>query len=85
MFRGNTTVNLDEKGRFAIPTRYRDRIQEICACQLVVTVAVDEQCVGMDGCLWIYPLPEWEDLEKKNQRITRFQQKRDKVKTIFNW
>lgn len=83
MFRGNTTVNLDEKGRFAIPTRYRDRIQEICACQLVVTVAVDEQCVGMDGCLWIYPLPEWEDLEKKIKELPAFSKRGTKLKRFL--
>ncbi len=30
---------------------------------MVVTVAVDEKCVGEQGCLWLYPLPEWERLE----------------------
>jgi MraZ protein len=70
LFRGNTTVNLDEKGRFAIPTRYRERVQEICACQLVATVAVNERCVGMDGCLWIYPLPAWEELEKTIKEVS---------------
>jgi MraZ protein len=30
---------------------------------MVVTVAVDGQCVGERGCLWLYPLPEWEKLE----------------------
>ncbi len=65
LFRGITAVNLDEKGRFAIPTRYRDKVQEICACQLIVTVAVDERFVGIPGCLWIYPMPEWEEIERK--------------------
>jgi MraZ protein len=65
LFRGNTTVNLDEKSRFAIPTRYRDRVREICACQLMATVAVDEKCAGIQGCLWIYPKPEFERVEKE--------------------
>ena len=30
---------------------------------MIVTVAVDERCIGEDGCLWLYPLPEWEKLE----------------------
>jgi MraZ protein len=29
-----------------------------------VTVAVDERCAGEEGCLWLYPLPEWERLEQ---------------------
>ena len=63
MFRGVTAINLDAKGRFAIPTRFRDELQECCERQLVVTVAVNEKCIGEPGCLWLYPLPEWEKLE----------------------
>lgn len=63
MFRGVTEINLDAKGRFAIPTRYREELQDCCERQLVVTVAVNEKCIGELGCLWLYPLPEWEKLE----------------------
>jgi MraZ protein len=63
LFRGVTAINLDAKGRFAIPTRYREELQDCCERQLVVTVAVNEKCVGEPGCLWLYPLPEWEKLE----------------------
>lgn len=31
---------------------------------MVVTVAVNEQCSGEKGCLWLYPLPEWEKVEQ---------------------
>ena len=30
---------------------------------MIVTVAIDDRCVGEKGCLWMYPLPEWENLE----------------------
>jgi len=63
VFRGVTTINLDAKGRFAIPTRYREELRECCDRQLVVTVAVNEKCVGEPGCLWLYPMPEWNKLE----------------------
>ena len=63
MFRGVSSINLDAKGRLAIPTRYRSELQESCECQMIVTVAVDDRCVGEQGCLWLYPLPEWEKLE----------------------
>ena len=58
MFRGVTHINLDAKGRMAIPTRYRERLQERCGGQLVVTV-------DRDHCLLLYPLPEWEEIERK--------------------
>ncbi|NOQ64115.1 MAG: division/cell wall cluster transcriptional repressor MraZ [Methyloprofundus sp.] len=63
MFRGVTAVNLDAKGRLAIPTRYREELQDCCERQLIVTVAINEKCKGEPGCLWLYPLPEWEKLE----------------------
>jgi MraZ protein len=69
LFRGISSISLDNKGRVAIPTRYRDELQECCERQLVVTVAVDEKCVGEPGCLWLYPLPEWEKLEQTISKL----------------
>jgi len=63
VFRGVTAINLDAKGRFAIPTRYREELNNCCECQMVVTIAINEKGVGEPGCLWLYPLPEWEKLE----------------------
>jgi MraZ protein len=64
LFRGISSINLDDKGRLAIPTRYRDALETCCHRQLVITVAVNAQCGGEQGCLWLYPLPEWEKLEQ---------------------
>lgn len=69
MFRGISSINLDPKGRIAIPTRYRDELQDCCERQLIVTVAVDDKCVGEAGCLWLYPLPEWERLEQTISKL----------------
>ncbi len=69
MFRGVTEINLDVKGRFAIPTRYREELQNCCACKVIITVAVNEKCIGEAGCLWLYPLPEWEQLEIKISQL----------------
>lgn len=65
MFRGVNNVKLDAKGRIAIPTRYRERLQERCAGQLVVTV-------DRDHCLLLYPLPEWEEIERKLVKLPSF-------------
>ena len=62
MFRGATKVALDAKGRLAIPTRYRDRLAARCNGQIVVTV-------DKDHCLLVYPLPDWEELERKLVRL----------------
>ena len=62
MFRGANKVTLDAKGRMVMPTRYRDRIQERSQGRLVVTV-------DRDQCLLIYPLPDWEEIERKLMRL----------------
>jgi hypothetical protein len=31
-----------------------------CTEGQLITVAVNERCSGEEGCLWLYPLPEWE-------------------------
>lgn len=64
MFRGISSLNLDDKGRLAIPTKYRGELVECCNRQLVATIAVDERCIGEPGCLWLYPIPEWERVER---------------------
>ena len=67
MFRGINRVNLDVKGRLAIPTRYRDELRERCASELVVTV-------DPDRCLLIYPLPEWDQIEKLLMKLPTFKE-----------
>ena len=62
LFRGGSTVNLDAKGRMALPTRYRGQLEESCAGRLVLTV-------HGDGCLLLYPAPEWEDIERALARL----------------
>lgn len=58
MFRGVNALNLDAKGRLAIPSRYRDRLRGCCDGQLIVTV-------DPDRCLLLYPLPDWEAIEHR--------------------
>ncbi len=62
VFRGATKVILDAKGRMAIPTRYRERLAARCDGDIVITV-------DRDRCLLVYPLPDWEELERKLVRL----------------
>ena len=62
VFRGASQVSLDAKGRMAIPTRYRERIATRSDGQMIVTV-------DKDHCLLVYPLPDWEELERKLVRL----------------
>lgn len=65
MFRGVNNISLDAKGRMAIPARYRERLAERCDGQLVVTVDISR-------CLLLYPLPDWEEIERKLVRLPSF-------------
>lgn len=65
MFRGANKLTLDAKGRMVMPTRYRERLQERCGGKLIVTVDKDQ-------CLLIYPLPDWEEIERKLMRLPTF-------------
>ena len=62
MFRGGNTVNLDAKGRLALPTRYRGPLEDRCQGQVVLTVHDDR-------CLLLYPQPDWDEIERKLVRL----------------
>jgi len=55
VFFGETAINLDAKGRLAIPMRYRESIQEQSGGQLVLTYSAFDS-----GALYLYPEKEWE-------------------------
>ncbi|MHB1515593.1 MAG: division/cell wall cluster transcriptional repressor MraZ [Acidiferrobacteraceae bacterium] len=58
MYRGVNSLTLDGKGRLVIPTRYRGEIMNACEGRMIVTV-------DRDQCLLLYPLPEWEEIERR--------------------
>ena len=59
MFRGSDPINMDAKGRMAIPTRYRALLAELCAGELVITIDMKSTCLTLS------PLPEWRRFEEK--------------------
>lgn len=67
MFYGESTVAVDDKGRMAIPTSYRERLLALCGNQLVVTYNPFE-C----ECLWLFPLPEWERIRDQVMQLSSF-------------
>ena len=76
MLRGATKVTLDAKGRLAIPTRYRERIASRCGGQLVATV-------DKDYCLLLYPLPDWEEIERKLMRLPSLDKKARRLQRLM--
>lgn len=58
MLIGEYHHNIDEKGRLIIPSKFRDEIGN----SFVVTR-------GLDGCLFVYSLIEWERIIKKLKKL----------------
>ena len=77
MFRGVTILNLDAKGRMAVPTKYRDRLQSTVEGQLVVTLDMS------DPCLLIYPVTEWEEIERKLVRLPSLNKQAARLKRLL--
>lgn len=57
MFQGETAITVDDKGRLAIPTAYRELVARACENRIVCTYNPFEQ-----GCLWLFPQPAWEQV-----------------------
>ena len=61
----------------AMPTRYREIVRERSDGKLVVTVDTDERC------LLLYPLPEWELIERKLDALPSFNPQARRVQRIL--
>jgi len=71
MFRGSSVHTLDDKGRFIIPSRFRDMIRAGGGDAVMIT--------RLDGSLFAYALNEWarresrmKDLAQKSDPVRRF-------------
>lgn len=64
MFKGASSLSLDEKGRFAVPTKYRQPLLSDEQGSLICTIAINEPC------LWLYPLSEWYEIESRLQKLS---------------
>jgi len=74
VFQGSQSINVDVKGRMAVPSRYRDLLVAVCEGRLVVTANPYERCLN------IYPEPQWQDVKTKieslpnsNKKVRRLQ------------
>jgi MraZ protein len=58
VFQGASQINLDAKGRLAVPTRHREPLCSPGEGALVFTA-------HPDGCLLLYPFPAWEPIRSR--------------------
>jgi MraZ protein len=73
MFQGASALTLDAKGRLSVPTRHREVLSATASGLLTITR-------HPDGCLMIFPRPEW---EKFRERIAQVPMSAQWVKRIF--
>ena len=66
MFQGETAITIDDKGRLAIPTSYRDLVARECGNRLVLTYNPFEP-----GSLYLYPHPVWEKVRDQVNALPR--------------
>lgn len=66
MFRGINGINIDAKGRMVMPTRYREKLLSKDQNSVILTIDTEERC------LLLYPLIEWEEIEKKLASLPSF-------------
>ncbi|MBN1378475.1 MAG: division/cell wall cluster transcriptional repressor MraZ [Gammaproteobacteria bacterium] len=81
MFRGINQINLDAKGRLALPAKYRERLIEGCEGNLVVTI--DPTNSVKEPCLLLYPLSEWEAIQTKIDALSSFNPASRKVQRLL--
>jgi MraZ protein len=66
VFQGETAITVDDKGRLAIPTAYRELVAGECANRLVVTYNPFEP-----GCLWLFPYAVWEQARDQVNALSK--------------
>ena len=63
LYRGSCLLTVDDKGRIAVPTRFRDLIQKQCKGRMVVTMYFERGIV-------VYPWPVWKEKEQALLRLS---------------
>lgn len=76
MFRGRFEHTLDDKGRLAVPARFRDiLLGQNDSATLIIT--------KFENCLAAYTMAEWELLEQKIMKLPQFDAKVAAFKRVF--
>ena len=77
MFRGVSYVTIDTKGRMSVPVRYREQLSQLCNGEVVVTIDTEE------NCLMLYPLPAWNDVERKIEALPTFNKAARRIQRLL--
>jgi MraZ protein len=75
-FLGEYDCTLDPKGRFLLPAKFKEQLQENENSQFVVNR-------GMDTCLGLYTIREWQPLFDRINKLNDFDTKIRRFKRFF--
>ncbi len=79
MFRGTFFHTLDEKGRVAIPRKFREPLGSQSEVRVVVTRSVGAGPRTLD----VYPMAEWQALEGRIRAMPQFQERTRRFKRLY--
>lgn len=77
MFRGESTLNVDSKGRMAVPARYREDLDRLCDGHLIVTISL------LHRSLTVYPAQDWQRIEDDLKRLPALDQKAQSIRHLL--
>jgi MraZ protein len=77
MFRGESSLNIDAKGRIAVPARYRERLSELCAGRVVITISL------LCRSLTVYPFPDWQQIESALKNLPALDQAAQAIRHLL--
>ncbi len=77
MFRGIHSVNMDAKGRLAIPARFREGLQAASAGNVVITIDPNAPNLAL------YPLAQWEDIQARIEALPSLNPQARRLKQLF--
>jgi MraZ protein len=76
MFRGANLLNIDAKGRMAMPTKHREVLFVQSSGDIVITA-------HPHGCLLIYPQMAWEPIQSKIMAFSSFDKKSSALQRLL--
>ncbi len=66
MYQGSHSINLDAKGRIAVPAKFRELLAANCGGRIVMTAHTQDRCV------LVYPETEWQNILPKIEALPTF-------------
>jgi MraZ protein len=77
MHLGSNAINMDAKGRLAIPAKVRDALLSECGGRVVVTAHTEQRC------LLIYPEQQWQLLLPQIESLPNINRKAAKMQRVL--